>query len=413
MTLSHRVTHDRAVYESAWQSRRDYGWRLLFAEPLEADFQEHYAERYRDHMRLGLGIGALAMLFSVFEDFLIPVGERQFPLFIRFVIVMPSVCMLFILIQRPALARWQQAMLMLSTLGGAAAFMLMAFFVTSPLGRIYIDTLMLIQIFGLMLLRMQFSYAVPSVVVIITGATVALLNLPFPGSPQDHLIDLMLIVFAGVLCLVGNYLFERSARSDYLQQRMLEFRQQDLEESNSHLQKLLRSDALTGIFNRRHFDHHLANEFRRAERSHYPVALLMLDVDSFKPYNDTYGHQAGDEILSKVAQTLAAFARRPGDVAARYGGEEFALILPGSSEADAMAIAEEVVTNIYEQHLVHKSSRVSDRLTVSIGVASLQPDGKDNDEVSLIANADQALYLAKNTGRNRARTWSSIAGKQE
>lgn len=413
MTLLHRVTHDRAVYESAWNSRERYGWPLPFAEPMESDFQGYYAERYREHMKLGLGIGALAMLLSVFEDFLIPVGQRDFPLFIRFFVVLPMVCLLFVLIQRPTFARWQQSILMLSTLGGAAAFMLMAFFVTSPLGRIYIDTVMLIQLFGLLLLRMQFSYAVPSVLVIVAGVSFALLNLTFPGSAHDHLIDLMLIVFAGVLCLVANYLIERSVRSDYLQQRMLEFRQEDLEASNSHLQKLLRSDALTGIFNRRHFDSHLSDEFRRAERGNYPVALLMLDVDYFKPYNDTYGHQAGDETLAKVAQTLAFFARRPGDVAARYGGEEFALILPGSSEEDAMAIAEEVVTNIYEQHLVHKSSRICDRLTVSIGVASVQPDGVSQDEAVLIAKADQALYLAKNTGRNRARTWSSIGNKPE
>lgn len=413
MTLPYRVTHDRAVYESAWQSRQSYSWRLPFAAPLESDFQKHYAERYREHMKLGLGIGALAILLSVFEDFLIPAGQRDFPLLIRFGLVLPIVCLLFALIQRPALSRWQQPILMLSTIGGAMAFMLMAFSVTSPAGRLYIDTLMLIQIFGLVLLRMQFSYAIPSVLVIIAGTSIALLNLPFPGSPQAHVIDLMLIVFAGMLCLVGNYLMERSARSDYLQQRMLEFRQQDLEASNTHLEKLLRSDALTGISNRRHFDSHLADEFRRAERGNYPVALLMIDVDSFKPYNDTYGHQAGDEVLSKVAQTLAEYARRPGDVAARYGGEEFALILPGSSEADASAIAEEVVGNIFEQNLVHKSSRVCDRLTVSIGVASLQPDGQSCDETALIANADQALYLAKNTGRNRVRIWSAIAEKSE
>ncbi|MDI1301141.1 MAG: diguanylate cyclase [bacterium] len=408
MALLHRVTHDRAVYEAAWNSRNSYGWRLPFGEPMESDFLAYYAERYREHMTLGLGIGALAMLLSVFEDFFIPVGERNFPLFIRFGLVLPAVCLLFILIQRPSLARWQQPILMLSTLGGATAFLLMAFFVTSSLGRIYIDTVMLIQIFGLVLLRMQFSYAIPSVLMIIAGASFALLRLPFSGSVHDHLIGLMLITFAGLLCLVANYLIERSVRSDYLQQRLLEFRQQDLEASNSNLQKLLRSDALTGIFNRRHFDNHLADEFRRAERANYPMALLMIDVDYFKSYNDTYGHQAGDEVLAGVAQTLATFARRPGDVAARYGGEEFALILPGSSEENAMVIAEEIVADIYAQNLPHKSSRISDRLTVSIGVASLQPDGMKQNEAALIANADQALYLAKNTGRNRARSWSSI-----
>lgn len=411
MTLSPLVAHDRAAYESVWRARQTFSWRLLFAEAMESDFQLYYAQRYRVHMRLALAVGALGLLLSVFEDFLVPAAERDFPLFLRLVVSFPIVCLLYILIQLPSLARWQQAMLMFSTIGGATAFMLMAFFVASPMGRIYIDTVMLIQIFGLVLLRMQFSYALPSVLVIVSGVSFALLNMPFPGSRHSHLIDLMLIAFAGLLCLVANYLIERSVRSDYLQQRMLEFHRQDLENTNQYLQKLLRSDALTGIFNRRHFDSHLADEFRRAERSGDAVALLMLDVDYFKLYNDTYGHQAGDEVLAMVAKTLAAFSRRPGDVAARYGGEEFSLILPGTSEADAMAIAEEIVASIFSQNIAHKSSRISDRLTVSIGVASLQPDGLAQNEAALIANADQAMYLAKNTGRNRARSWSSLTEK--
>jgi diguanylate cyclase (GGDEF)-like protein len=408
MTPSPSLAQGRAVYESVWLASQGQGWRLSYPEPLESDYQSYYAVRYRSHMGLGLAVGTLAILISWFEDFLIPADQRLMPMFIRFGLVLPSVLLLLFLIMRPAMARWQQSILMLSTIGGATAFLLMAFFVSSPLGRIYIETLMLILIFGLALLRMQFAYALACVVVIIGGAMAALLSLPFPGSRQAHLIDLMLIVFAGLLCLVANYLIERSARGDYVQQRLLEFRQQDLEASNSHLQQLLRSDGLTGIANRRHFDQRLSEEFRRAERGAYPLALLMLDIDAFKQYNDTYGHQAGDETLTKVAQTLAIFARRPGDVAARYGGEEFALILPGSSEAHALAVAEEVVLNVFEQGLPHKSSRVSDRITVSIGVASAQPGVSIKDPAELVANADQALYFAKGAGRNRARSWSAL-----
>lgn len=408
MTPPLRVTHDRALHESAWQAAQSWHWRLAYPASLETDFQKHYANRYRGQMVLGLAVGALAMVISLFEDFLIPASQRDIPMFIRFGLVLPSVLVLLFLISRPALSRWQQSILMMATLGGASSFMLMAFYVSSPLGRIYIDTLMLIQIFGLTLLRMQFAYAIACALVIAGGASMALLGLDFPGLRSEHLIDLMLIVFAGLLCLVANYMMERSARLDYLQQRLLEFGQQDLEASNSHLQQLLRSDALTGIANRRHFDAKLEEEFRRAERGHDPLALLMLDIDSFKPYNDTYGHQAGDETLARVAQILASFARRPGDVAARYGGEEFALILPGSSEAHALAIAEEVVAHVFEKNMPHKSARASDRVTVSIGVASLQPGVDASDSALLVEYADQALYFAKNGGRNRARSWSML-----
>jgi diguanylate cyclase (GGDEF)-like protein len=412
MTHTPRVANNRAVYESAWKAQR-YSWWLRYTAPLEAHFQAYYAERYHEHMKIGLGIGALAMIFSTFEDFLIPAGLRDIPLLIRFGLVLPLVCLLFMLIRRRELARWQQPILMFTTLGGAFSFMLMAFFVPSPEGQIYIHTLMLVQIFGLVLLRMQFAYAISVVFIIAIGVGVALFNFSFFGSPADHFIEVMLIVFAGILCLVGNYLIERSARLDFLQQRLLEFGQEDLEASNAHLQDLLRSDALTGISNRRHFDQHISDEFRRAERSNYSIALLMLDVDCFKPYNDTYGHQAGDEALIKVAKIIATFARRPGDVAARYGGEEFALILPGSNEVDALEIAEEIVASVYAQNLPHKASSMSDRLTVSIGVAALQPDGKGRDEACLIANADQAMYLAKTTGRNRSKAWSAITENPE
>jgi diguanylate cyclase (GGDEF)-like protein len=330
------------------------------------------------------------------------------PLLIRFGMVLPSVLLLILLIRRPAYAAWQQSILMLSALGGATAFLLMAHFVQSPLGRIYIDTLLLIQIFGLALLRMQFSYALASVLLISVGTGFALFHFDFPGNPEERFIDLILIVFAGMLCLVANYLMERSARSDYLQQRLLEFRQQDLEESNSHLEHLLRSDSLTGIANRRYFDQRIDEEFRRAERGGYPLALLMLDVDCFKQFNDTYGHQAGDQTLAQVAQSLAVFARRPGDMAARYGGEEFALILPGSSEEDALAIANEIVAHVLERNIRHDSSRVCGRVTVSVGVASLRPGASDAGVPELIASADQALYLAKGNGRNQACTWSMV-----
>jgi diguanylate cyclase (GGDEF)-like protein len=279
---------------------------------------------------------------------------------------------------------------------------MMGYFVESPLGRMYLDTLILIQIFGLALLRMQFAYAVACALVVTAGTAAVLHLTPFPEQGGAQFIDLMLITFAGMLCLVTNYLMERSARADYLQQVLLELRQQELEESNSHLEQLLRSDALTGIANRRCFDQTLSDEFRRAERGAYPLALCMLDVDCFKQYNDTYGHQAGDETLVQVADALARFARRPGDLAARYGGEEFALILPGSSEEDALAIARELVAHVHARALPHRSSRVGDRVTISVGVAAVLPGTDGSSETDLIANADQALYLAKARGRNRA-----------
>lgn len=401
---------DRAILESVWQDRRPrYWWRLPFPQPLESSFQAYYARHYHGHMALGLGIGVLAILVTAFEEFLLPPDSRGILLFIRMGLMLPVSILLFFLVQAGWWQARQQSMLMMATLGGAFGFLVMGFFAPDTGSRLYVGTLVMVEIFGLILLRMQFVYALSCALVIAVGATTALVWLPFPGEPQDHFVDLALIVFSGSLCLIGNFMMERSARSDYLQQRMLEVRQQDLEASNSYLQLLLRTDALTGIANRRYFDQRMQEEFRRAERGNYPLALLMIDIDCFKPFNDTYGHQAGDEALSRVAGVLATFARRPGDLAARYGGEEFALILPGSRELDARAIADELVEAVYGNGFPHGASHVADRVTISVGVASVLPGQEDCNEVRLIARADQALYEAKTSGRNRAVSWSALA----
>ncbi|MFN3586307.1 MAG: diguanylate cyclase domain-containing protein [Moraxellaceae bacterium] len=392
----------QALLEAAWRSRQRVRLRLSFEAALEAEFQAHYADHYRQHMVLGLGIGMLAIIVSAFEDFLLPPEQRAMPLFIRFGLMLPMNAVLFLLVWGDVWRRWQQPILLMTTLGGALGFMLMGYHTSGVYARFYVDTLVLVLIFGLVLLRMQFPYAVASVLVIGPGAALALFHLAFPGSDEDHVIDLSLIVFAGTLCLIGNYLMERSARIDFVQQQLLGLRQQALEASNRQLQQLLRSDALTGIANRRHFDQHLADELRRAERGGHALALLMIDVDCFKPYNDNYGHQAGDEALAAVAAVLGEFARRPGDLAARYGGEEFALILPGSNVADAGAIADELVLAVAARAMPHAYSSVAEVVTVSVGVAAFATVGPQDDAAGLIARADEALYRAKHEGRNRA-----------
>ncbi|HUO44552.1 MAG TPA: diguanylate cyclase [Burkholderiales bacterium] len=174
-----------------------------------------------------------------------------------------------------------------------------------------------------------------------------------------------------------------------------------LEEANSVLRSLAMTDGLTGLANRRRFDEMLDREWRRTARESGVLSLLLIDVDHFKPYNDYYGHRAGDECLRAVAQALARAARRSGDVCARYGGEEFAVILPNTEAAKAAHIAEQMRAVIEALDIEH--SKVADgRLTVSVGVASVRPrDAAGAHPASLIDSADRALYEAKKGGRNR------------
>lgn len=177
----------------------------------------------------------------------------------------------------------------------------------------------------------------------------------------------------------------------------------ELEQAITHLEQLAAIDELTGIPNRRSFDAAIAREWSRARREKSSIALLMIDVDYFKNFNDLYLHQRGDEALKQVAQALMQFAQRPGDTVARYGGEEFALILVNPTEDYVKRIAEKLRQHILDLKIKHERSAVSDYLTVSIGTASSNSP-KNDDYSILISAADSALYEAKQAGRNRTVT---------
>jgi diguanylate cyclase (GGDEF)-like protein len=163
-------------------------------------------------------------------------------------------------------------------------------------------------------------------------------------------------------------------------------------QAEDKLEELATTDALTGLRNRRKFDAAIDGEWRRATRQKTPLALLMIDADHFKAYNDSFGHQAGDQMLVGIAICISDSVRRAGDCAARYGGEEFAVLLPGLSPMDALAVAETIRLKVQQW---------SDSTTVSIGIASLTPSASVEWPVLLEA-ADQALYAAKANGRNRS-----------
>ena len=174
----------------------------------------------------------------------------------------------------------------------------------------------------------------------------------------------------------------------------------ELQQANRELQLLAHLDGLTKIANRRCFDEFLAHEWKRLCRTQQPLALLMLDVDYFKPYNDFYGHQSGDDCLTKIAQAVQQIVHRPADLVARYGGEEFSITLSETDLQGAITIAEAIHQAIAVLAIPHSSSMVSKEVTVSIGIVSLIPTPDLSPEY-LIHQADQALYLAKQQGRNR------------
>lgn len=170
--------------------------------------------------------------------------------------------------------------------------------------------------------------------------------------------------------------------------------------ASEKMSELVLTDPLTGLANRRQFDQTLASEWDRAVREKHALAVLMIDIDHFKAFNDTLGHAAGDECLRTVAQALRAHCARPGDLVCRWGGEEFAVILPGTDLAGAQHVAGTLLGAVRALSISRKNADAEMHVTISVGVASVVPGSKDSGH-ALVERADSALYAAKDAGRDR------------
>ena len=223
------------------------------------------------------------------------------------------------------------------------------------------------------------------------------ISLLFLSQDSGHsLMAGAMIVMAITLIMISNYIYQ------------LLF---ELQNTQLALQDLADTDQLTQIANRRHFDRKFKVEWRRAMREKTPISLLLIDVDFFKKYNDTYGHQAGDVCLKQIADTMASITHRPADLASRYGGEEFSILLPVTKQADAVMLAERLRRKIEGLQMEHSRTDIG-VVTVSIGVSCCEPawdfTGNTPEEeqkvifpAMLLTAADNALYVSKERGRNQ------------
>ena len=211
-------------------------------------------------------------------------------------------------------------------------------------------------------------------------------------------IVLSLLLFLGGL----GYRLIHVMKQQHHVQRVLLDAQEKLIEVNSSLELLALEDALTGLSNRRQLDVFILAEMGRARRTQTDLAVLMIDVDYFKRFNDRYGHVAGDECLRRISAIIKGNIKRPGDLAARYGGEEFAVVLPGTDYAGAFLVAENIRHVVLQANIAHCESPEG-RVTVSIGVCAYDPASQDQPD-DLVSAADKALYVAKASGRNMSVT---------
>ena len=243
-----------------------------------------------------------------------------------------------------------------------------------------------------------------------TGAGISLVLKPFFYQTKAFI---LLCIAVGTLCLflVWQFsVFQLKMRQRKLTKMVAE-RTNELKKANDELLQLANSDGLTRIGNRRRFEQFLADEWHRAVRFKTEISLVLLDIDHFKLFNDTYGHQSGDECLQKVAKALTATINRPTDLVARFGGEEFAIILGGTDADGASVIAERALENIKNLKIPHSNSQTNEYLTVSVGVATTFAKLDMTTEAELIKTADKALYRAKENGRNRIVSFDYLTQK--
>jgi two-component system chemotaxis family response regulator WspR len=222
----------------------------------------------------------------------------------------------------------------------------------------------------------------------------------FAAGANDYLVKLpdSIELIARLRHHSTTYLYRRQRDEAY---RALRESQRQLVEINLELQRLSNVDGLTGLNNRRHLNESLELQWKLAVREQSHFSILMVDVDNFKRYNDTYGHLAGDDVLKQIATEIGSSFRRPTDISARFGGEEFMVLLPDTDAEAARRLADGLCKRVAGLEITHRESPPVNLVTVSIGVASTIPQHGES-QLALIAFADKALYEAKRLGKNRA-----------
>ncbi|MBC7701715.1 diguanylate cyclase [Aquabacterium sp.] len=382
---------------------------LRFAPALENQFKQHIApQRTRAALASG-GFGLVLYVAFLLVDWLVVPDVFRLALTLRLAVITPLGLLAIYLANQhmarlvavlgPSFADWFAAIS-----GWAAAGTLLALLLSShsPNAYFYHAGLMVVLLYATLVQSTRFFVAMVTAVGILAMHGLAgLYGSAMPSAVLVPMIDMVL--FAVAISLMANYLAEKRHRHRYLLGLQDQLILAELQTAQEELQRLSRSDALTQVANRRHFDEYLQQAWSRASLDGSPLSMLMIDVDHFKAYNDCYGHQAGDACLKAIAQALTSCTRRPNDLVARLGGEEFGVLLQQASAPTARLTAERVCEAVAALRLPHEHSPTADWVTISVGLITVRAEAPSAGPQAMISGADQALYDAKREGRNRVK----------
>lgn len=358
--------------------------RLRFSQALEREYRASILEESFELKRIALSVAAVIWLaLTVFDMAVVPASHVSWVIAIRVLVLAVLLVCAFFIVQRRYRHLWLPLSMTCILVLGVGAAMIVGVAHRADPDYPY-EGLMLVSMAAYFLVGLRLSEAVVCSLVVLLAYVLAELA---AGLPVPKLLNnVLLLTFGNLIGGVGCYLLEHKSREYFLVSRLMRL--------------LAYHDSLTGLHNRRSFNRQFERLWRQAQREGKSLALLLCDIDHFKAYNDSYGHQAGDVALQHVGALIQQAARRPLDMGVRLGGEEFALLLFDIAADEAVRRAEALRQALEQAGISHRESASGQVLTMSIGVAWLTPDSEPQLS-QLYEQADRALYQAKASGRNQ------------
>ncbi|HEX5357971.1 MAG TPA: diguanylate cyclase [Aquabacterium sp.] len=366
-------------------------------------------DRFRHFLISGVSALVLFNLFLVSDWYMV---RDVFDLAVTVRLYMLTPAVLLLLLTGYVLWDWwlahtppwlTEALGMVGTMAVSASLGVVMLETHSEQLSMYRGGLVPILVFGNLVQRLRFRFALASTLFNVGVCVFTMIvrqDLPRPYEVIEVPLALLLMLVA-LYTLICNFNLELDERQRFLQTERAQALRSELEQSHRSLDEMSNLDPLTGLANRRRFDAYLAKEMPGVNATDTALALMLIDVDHFKAFNDRYGHPAGDQCLRHIAQTLKEAMPQQEGLLARWGGEEFAIVLPGANRQDALAAAESLRRAVEALRMRHEASPTAGHVTISVGVAMLSQDGGQDAVRQLLARADQALYQSKQGGRNR------------